>query len=77
MLTEWVNYITPVPACKEFIEKDAAAAKGEDRAFLEDVAKSPLVFPTDAMTAKVHDYRVLTAEEEKQWNAIFEPIYQS
>ena len=77
MLTEWVNYITPVPACKEFIEKDAAAAKGEDRAFLEDVATSPLVFPTEAMTAKVHDYRVLTSEEEKQWNALFEPIYQS
>jgi spermidine/putrescine transport system substrate-binding protein len=76
MLTEWVNYITPVPACKDVIEQDAAEAKGEDKTFLQDVAESPLVFPTDAMTAKVHDYRVLNAEEEKQWNAIFEPIYQ-
>jgi spermidine/putrescine transport system substrate-binding protein len=77
MLTEWVNYITPVPACKTVIEKHAAEAKSAgDEKYLKEVAESPLVFPTDAMTAKVHDYRVLTAEEEKQWNALFEPIYQ-
>jgi hypothetical protein len=28
------------------------------------------------MVAKLHNYRVLTDAEEKQWNSIFEPIYQ-
>jgi spermidine/putrescine transport system substrate-binding protein len=77
MLTEWINYITPVPDCKAVIQSDAAAAKSAgDRKFLEELAQSALIFPTDEMTTKVHDYRVLNADEEKQWNDLFEPIYQ-
>lgn len=77
MITEWVNYITPVPDCKSVIESDAAAAKTKgDRDYLQSVATSPLVFPTPEMSAKVHSYRVLTADEEREWNSLFEPIYQ-
>src|SRR5436190_5437217 len=77
MLTEYINYITPVPACKEVILQDAAnATKKSDKDYLQGLAKSPLVFPTSDMVSKVHNYRVLNADEEKQWNAIFEPIYQ-
>ena len=77
-LAEYINYITPVPACKDVILQDAAAAKkGDARRSLESLAKSPLIFPTSDMISKVHNYRVLNADEEKQWNALFEPIYQS
>jgi spermidine/putrescine transport system substrate-binding protein len=77
MVAEWVNYITPVPATKAVVEQDAANAKGSDKKYLQSLATSPLVYPTAAMTSKVHRYRVLTTAEEKQWNSIFEPIYQS
>src|SRR5690606_28964055 len=37
-LAEYINYITPVPAAQSIIEKDAAAAKGEDKEVLETIA---------------------------------------
>ena len=78
MLAEYINYITPVPACKDVILQDAAkATKKSDQKYLNGLASSPLVFPTSEMVSKVHNYRVLDAAEEKQWNALFEPIYQS
>jgi spermidine/putrescine transport system substrate-binding protein len=77
MLAEYVNYITPVPSCRSVILQDAAQAKkASDSKYLKQVANSPLVFPTSDMISKVKNYRVLNASEEKQWNAIFEPIYQ-
>jgi len=78
MLTEYINYITPVPACKDVILQDAAkATKKSDQQNLTDLAHSPLVFPTSEMVSNVHNYRVLNADEEKQWNSLFEPIYQA
>jgi spermidine/putrescine transport system substrate-binding protein len=76
VITEGIQYITPVPACKSVIEQDAATASGKKKKLYHEVARSPLVFPTADMTSKVHNYRVLTNQEEKQWNKIFEPIYQ-
>ena len=76
MIAEWVNYITPVPAAKDVINQHAAESKGEDRAFYKSLAESPLIFPTDEIVPRLRNYRVLTADEEKQWNAIFEPIFQ-
>lgn len=77
MLAEYINYITPVPAARAVIQKDAAEAKGEDKAALLDLADSPLIFPSPADYSRLHRYRVLDPEEEKTWNSIFEPIYQS
>jgi spermidine/putrescine transport system substrate-binding protein len=76
IITEGIQYITPVPASQSVIAQDAAAAKGAVKRLDEQIAKSPLVYPTADMTSKLHNYRVLTAAEEKQWNALFEPIYQ-
>ncbi len=42
-----------------------------------DVANSPFVFPTPDMVARLHSYRVLTPDEQVQWNALFQPIYLS
>jgi spermidine/putrescine transport system substrate-binding protein len=76
-VAEYVNYITPVPGAQQVILRDAAAAKGADRASLLQVAHSPLVFPTQQDYAKLYRYRTLSNEEQQTWNSIFEPVYQS
>jgi spermidine/putrescine transport system substrate-binding protein len=76
-VTEYVNYITPVPSAQSVVEADAKQASGSDRATLESIAKSPLVFPTAADYAKLYRYRTLTNNELTTWNEIFEPVYQS
>jgi spermidine/putrescine transport system substrate-binding protein len=63
MLAEGINYITPVPDAKANITDP-------------ELKDSPLIFPTAETLAKTHRYRVLNTSEERQWNALFEPIYQ-
>jgi spermidine/putrescine transport system substrate-binding protein len=63
-VAETVAYITPVPDARAILAKAAP-----------EVAKSPLVFPTPAMTAKVRNYPTFkTREEFDTWNGIFNPI---
>jgi spermidine/putrescine transport system substrate-binding protein len=76
-LTEYIDYITPVPAAKEQLQAKAAKAKGEDKATLDGLISSPLVFPSAADLAKAKRYRTLTVEEEQVWDRIFQPIVQS
>jgi spermidine/putrescine transport system substrate-binding protein len=75
-LTEYNNYVGPVPAAQTIVEKDAEKASGADKTVLETVATSPLVFPTPEIAQQVFGYRVLGPEEETQWNDLFVPIYQ-
>lgn len=78
MLAEGINYITPVPAAKAQIEQDAKAATNkDDKASLESLAVSPLIFPTTQEFSRLHRYRVLSTAEEQAWNTLFEPVYQS
>jgi spermidine/putrescine transport system substrate-binding protein len=77
MIAEYVNYITPVPGAQAIIRQDAAKASGDDKASLNELATSQLIFPSPADFSRLHRYRVLTADEEKTWNSLFEPIYQS
>ncbi|MFB9961553.1 PotD/PotF family extracellular solute-binding protein [Sinosporangium siamense] len=76
MLVEYINYIAPVPATKELILADAAKAKGEDKESLEQIANSPLIFPSSADQAKLRNYVTLTSEQEKVFEGIFQPITQ-
>ena len=76
-LAENIDYITPVPGAKQMIQQDAAKASGEDKASLEGLLSSPLVFPTEADLSKGHRYRILTPQEQTTWNRIFQPILQS
>jgi spermidine/putrescine transport system substrate-binding protein len=74
-ITEYVNYICPVPAAQEIIRQHAAEAESdEDREYLEAVAESPLVFPTDEMLANLHSYKVLSEDEERLWNELFQEV---
>jgi len=76
-LVEGIAYITPVPAAKEQLQAKAAKASGEDRQTLEDLVQSPLIFPSEADTAKLKRYRALSVEEEQVWDGIFQPLVQS
>lgn len=79
MVTEWVNYISPVPQARQIVETDAkAATKPADRTYLDQVATSFATFPTESTYAKTTIG--LTPKEGAQlnmWNSIFEPVYQS
>jgi spermidine/putrescine transport system substrate-binding protein len=76
-ISETVQFVCPVPAAQQIVARDAAAATGERRSVLDALSTSPLVFPTEADEARLRHLRVLDQEEEKQWNALFEPIYQA
>jgi len=79
-VTEYVNYICPVPAAQEIIRTHAQeAADGGDQEtadYLTSVADSPLVFPTEEMLSQIHSYKVLSEEEEALWNTLFQEITQ-
>jgi spermidine/putrescine transport system substrate-binding protein len=78
MLTEYVHYIAPVPASKQYVLADAQkASSAATKTRLEREAVSPLVFPSRAALDRLHFYRNLNSKETKQWNALFEPIYQA
>lgn len=77
MLLEYINYITPVPGTRELVRAAAAEAKdAEEKEFLEGIANSPMIYPSEADLARVRSYRTLTSEEEKVFEDIFQPITQ-
>ena len=74
-IAEWVNYITAVPGAKDIILQHAEEAESEEDAeYLRTVADSPLVFPTEEMLSRLHSYKVLDEEEERQWNELFDEV---
>ena len=78
MLADYINYITPVPATQRIFRKEAAdATSKDDRDYYTTLSTSPLIFPAATDFARLHRYRVLTIEEQKVWNKLFEPVYQS
>lgn len=66
-LAGWVNYVCPVPAARDVL----ASAKDEEAAA---PAEDPLIFPDDAMRARLTIARDITSAERcdfaKRWNAI-------
>ncbi len=77
-VTEWVNYISPVPAAQAIVRSDAAKSGPGDKAYLEAVATSYATFPTQSIYQKATIGLTPKAGDElNTWNAIFEPVYQS
>jgi spermidine/putrescine transport system substrate-binding protein len=78
-LAEYINYITPVPGAQKIIQADAAAATAkEDKDTLNQVATSPLVFPSDADYDKLHYYRSFkTTAERNEYQSILNPVVTS
>ncbi len=79
-ITEYVNYICPVPEAQAIIKqhaKDAADGGDQDTAdYLNAVADSPLVFPTADMLSNLYSYKVLSDAEEQRWNDLFQQVVQ-
>ncbi|MEV4748672.1 spermidine/putrescine ABC transporter substrate-binding protein [Streptosporangium sp. NPDC049248] len=76
MLVEAINYITPVSSAKDLVLADAAKATGKEKAALEQIAESPMIFPSEADMAKLRSYKKLNPGEEKVFEDIFQPITQ-
>ena len=77
-VTEWVNYISPVPDAQQVVKADAAAAKPSDKSYLDAVAISYATFPNAATYAKASNgFTPKAGAELNPWNGIFEPVYQS
>ena len=74
-MAEWINYICPVQPAQDVIRQHAAEAETKgDREYLEAVANSPLVFPTQEMLDNTYSYKVLDEAEERQWNTLFDEV---
>ncbi|MUL43981.1 spermidine/putrescine ABC transporter substrate-binding protein [Streptomonospora sp. PA3] len=76
-LTEYINYITPVPKSREVLRDKAAKASGEDKEWLERVIDSPLVYPTDEDYEKLHNYVPITSNNEEKFAPLFLSVSQS
>jgi spermidine/putrescine transport system substrate-binding protein len=74
-LGEYIAYVCPVPSAQEQMRKDAQKKTGEDRAAIEDLAKSKFVFPGPADYAKLHYYVSFdSVSEQQEFQKTFEPI---
>jgi spermidine/putrescine transport system substrate-binding protein len=58
----WVNYVCPVKGAREILADDP------------DIAQNPLIFPTDEMVPRLHQFKALSAEEEEAWSAAFSGV---
>ncbi len=65
-LTAWIQSVSPVPEAQRILADEG-----------DPVADSPLVFPTQDIYARLHDYRELTPEETEVWDDLFLSIYQA
>jgi spermidine/putrescine transport system substrate-binding protein len=81
MVTEWVQYMSPVPATQELMLADADQAEADGdkgRANkLRASAESPYLYPTEEFLARTSFGRPQTTDEEvEEWDSIFLPISQ-
>jgi spermidine/putrescine transport system substrate-binding protein len=63
LVEDYVNYISPVKGSGEILAKDDP-----------DVANNPLIFPSEAVLAKSHVFKGLTAEKETKYNGLFQAL---
>jgi len=76
LLSEYVGYFTPVAGLEERILEDAQAARDEGDTEWADTleALAPTVVLNDEQTANTFTDKVMTEEEEAQWNDLFEAV---
>jgi spermidine/putrescine transport system substrate-binding protein len=76
-LDEFIQYVTPVPAVQDLLREKAKTATGKDKKTLEDMADSPLMFPTEADYAKLRGYTRLDNKLQQIFNPIFQSVTQA
>jgi spermidine/putrescine transport system substrate-binding protein len=73
-LTEAVNYIPPVPAAQPIVRRDAAKAKGAEKAYLTQVATSDQIWLTPSEVSRLHNYADVSGKKQQQYLSIFQPV---
>ncbi len=77
MLTEWVLYMSPVPAVQSLIEEHSQKETGKYAEQLAETAESPMLWPDQALLDRVSLGRNITADDEsKAWHATFDSIWE-
>lgn len=77
MVTEWVLYMSPVPAVQQLIAEHAEQEKGAYAEALRRTAENPFLWPDEELLAKVKFGRPLTTDEEAaEWDSIFLPVWE-
>jgi len=75
-LAEYIGYYSPVVGVRERMLEDADAARAEGdeewAATLEILAEG--AFPTEEQLANLYDYKILSEEEERIWNDLFNEV---
>jgi spermidine/putrescine transport system substrate-binding protein len=75
LLTEAIEYISPVPSVQAIIKADAAkATKPADKATLLEVAGSPLVWLSADDYSRLRSYVPITSKNSVTFNSIFQPV---
>lgn len=76
MLSEYVGYFSPVDGIEARILEDAQAARDEGDTEWADTleALAPTVVPSAEQTANTFTDKVLSEDEEAQWNELFEAV---
>ena len=74
--TEWVGYFSPVRGVPERVLQDAQTARdeGDEEWAMQLEIISQTAFPSEEQLANVHDYKVLTEDEERTWNNLFNEV---
>jgi spermidine/putrescine transport system substrate-binding protein len=75
-IAAFVRHVTPVPAARDVLRKRARNSFGDEQESLDSVASSPLLFPTPTMSKRLHRYRVLAQDEEREWKEIFAEVVE-
>jgi spermidine/putrescine transport system substrate-binding protein len=77
LLTEYILYMSPVPAVQDLIAKHATQETGDYAVQLKETAENPLLWPDQELLSQVSLGRNLTTDEEsKAWHATFDPIWE-
>jgi spermidine/putrescine transport system substrate-binding protein len=77
MVTEWVLYMSPVPAVQGLIEQHAKDESGNYAQQLQDTAESPMLWPDQALLDQVSLGRNITTDSESEaWHATFDTIWE-
>jgi spermidine/putrescine transport system substrate-binding protein len=77
MLTEWVLYMSPVPAVQGLIEEHSQKESGKYADQLAETSESPMLWPDQALLDRVSLGRNITTDDEsKAWHATFDSIWE-
>jgi spermidine/putrescine transport system substrate-binding protein len=78
LITEWIVYMSPVPAVQDLIAAHAEKANGAYADDLQLTAESTFLWPDDALLAQTPFGRNLTTDEEREeYDAIFVPVTET